>query len=64
MANRVVSSATIKTIVSNGQPVLVKYATETSSWKRPYLSADTQEKFVKAIEKDSHHDVSYSLVYL
>jgi len=51
MANKVLASSTIKTFVSGGREVALKYATETDSWKRYKLSPDTQEKYAKAMEK-------------
>jgi len=51
MPNKVVSSSTIKTIVNSGRAITLKYATETKSWKRIYLSPDVQENFSKAMEK-------------
>lgn len=51
MANKVVSSSTMKKIVNGGRPITVKYATETDTWKRHALSADAQERFAKAMEK-------------
>lgn len=51
MANKVISSSTIKTIMNGGRSITLKYATETDLWKRYNLAADVQEKFTKAIEK-------------
>jgi hypothetical protein len=50
MANEVISSATIKTVMNSGRSITLKYATETESWKRYNLATDTQEKFTKAME--------------
>ncbi|KAK0627074.1 hypothetical protein B0T14DRAFT_562920 [Immersiella caudata] len=49
--SKVISSSTIKTIVNGGRSITLKYATETDTWKRYYLSVDVQEKFTKAMEK-------------
>ena len=51
MASKVISSSIIKTIMNGGQSIALKYATETDTWKRYYLSSDVQEKFTKAMEK-------------
>lgn len=51
MPNKVISSSTIKTIVNGGRSITLKYATETETWRRLYLSSDVQEKFTKAMEK-------------
>jgi len=51
MANRVIGSAPIKTIMNAGRPIALKYATETDAWKRYALSTDVQEGFTKAMEK-------------
>ncbi|KAF2109333.1 hypothetical protein BDV96DRAFT_529853 [Lophiotrema nucula] len=51
MANKVISSSTIKTVMNGGRSITVKYATETDSWKRHNLTTDTQDKFAKAMEK-------------
>jgi len=51
MANKVISSSTIKTIMNGGRSITLKFATETDSWKRYGLATDTQEKFAKAMEK-------------
>jgi hypothetical protein len=51
MVNRVLKSATIKTIFNNGRPLKLKYATETETWRRPYLAPNIQENFAKAMEK-------------
>jgi hypothetical protein len=51
MANKVVSSSTIKTIVNGGRSITVKYATETVSWKRHRLASDMQDEFAKAMEQ-------------
>lgn len=71
MANKVISSSTIKKIMNGGRSITLKYATETDSWKRYNLATDVQEKFKKSHGKgrcarwrhDSHHDVSRSLVH-
>lgn len=51
MANKVVSSSTIKTLMKGGRSINVKYAVETDTWRRSYLAPDVQENFVKAMEK-------------
>lgn len=51
MANKVISSSTIKMIMNEGRSITVEYATETDSWKRYSLVTETQEKFAKAMEK-------------
>ncbi|KAK2052406.1 hypothetical protein LY76DRAFT_555751 [Colletotrichum caudatum] len=50
MANKVISSSTIKTIMNGGRSITVKYATQTDSWTRYHLATDVQEKFSKAME--------------
>jgi hypothetical protein len=51
MANKVINSSPINTVMSGGRFIIVKYATETDSWKRHNLATDTQNEFAKAIEK-------------
>jgi hypothetical protein len=51
MANRVLNSSFIKTVVNSGRPVNVKYATETDAWKRYSLSKDMQDDFADAVAK-------------
>lgn len=51
MANKVISSSTIKTIMNGGRSITLKFATETDSWKRYSLAKDTQDNFAKAMEK-------------
>ncbi|MCJ1477645.1 hypothetical protein MMC13_006318 [Lambiella insularis] len=51
MANKVISSSTIKTITNGGRSITLKYATETDLWKRYNLATDVKEKFTKAMEK-------------
>lgn len=52
MTNPVKSAAPIKSIVTTaGKAVMLKFATETDTWSRPFLSPDAQEGFSKAMEK-------------
>ena len=51
MANKVISSSTIRSIMIGGRSITLKYATTTDTWTRPYLSSDIQEAFAKAMEK-------------
>ncbi len=51
MANKFLSSSTIKSIINGGRSITFKYATKIDSWKRSYLSSDVQEAFAKAMEK-------------
>ncbi|THX67950.1 hypothetical protein D6D05_09611 [Aureobasidium pullulans] len=52
MVNSVISSSFIKKIVSKaGSEVNIKYATQTSTWKRFSLSPIIQQKFVEAVKK-------------
>lgn len=52
MTNLVKSAAPIKSIVTTaGKAVMLKFATETDTWSRPFLSPDVQEGFSKAMEK-------------
>ena len=51
MANKVIASNTIKTIINGGRTITLKYATETDAWKRYSLATDVQENFTKAMEK-------------
>ncbi|OAA53581.1 hypothetical protein SPI_09288 [Niveomyces insectorum RCEF 264] len=49
--NKVVTSAFIKNVVVGGRTVVVKYATETSNWRRVFLDQGTQDNFAAAVEK-------------
>lgn len=51
MANKVISSSIIKTIINGGRSITFKYKVETDSRKRYTLALGVQDKFVKAIEK-------------
>jgi hypothetical protein len=51
MANKVISSSTIKTVMNGGRSITLKFATETDSWKRHTLAKETQDRFVKAMRK-------------
>lgn len=51
MANKVISSSTIRSVMTGGRSITLKYATKTDTWTRSYLSSDVQEAFAKAMEK-------------
>ncbi|EPE05818.1 hypothetical protein F503_08349 [Ophiostoma piceae UAMH 11346] len=51
MPNKVISSTIIKTISVHGKALIVKYATRTETWYRPYLSTTVQSDFASAVEK-------------
>lgn len=51
MANVVIASSAIKTVMNEGRVIIVKYTTETQAWKRITLATDTQEEFAQAVEK-------------
>ena len=51
MANKVVSSSTIKSIMNGGRSITLKYATKTDAWERYSLAPSVQEAFAKAMEK-------------
>jgi len=51
MANKVVSSSTIKSIMNGNRSITLKYATKTDSWERYQLAPSVQEAFAKAMEK-------------
>lgn len=50
MPNQILSSAAIQTVKASGRAVNVRYATQTTTWKRLILSPDVQQDFVKAVE--------------
>ncbi|KAI2615101.1 hypothetical protein GGR54DRAFT_642603 [Hypoxylon sp. NC1633] len=53
MANKVLTSAFVRTIFKNGQSLEIKYATKTDNWIRIYLAPSTQDQLVGLVEKSS-----------
>ncbi|KAM3416193.1 hypothetical protein BST61_g7799 [Cercospora zeina] len=51
MPNNVITSNLIKTISKGGRQIKVMFASETTNWRRTFLSSDVRENFVQALEK-------------
>ena len=51
MPNTVIDSALIKTLSKGGRQIKVMFASETSDWRRTFLSPGVRDGFVKALEK-------------
>jgi hypothetical protein len=51
MANKVINTAFIESIVNGGKSVNLKYATKTDTWSRPFLAQSVKEDFSKAMKK-------------
>lgn len=51
MPNKVINSTLIKSITKNGNSFALKYATQTETWNRTYLTQSVKDDFSNAIEK-------------
>ena len=50
MSAKLVASTSIKSVQADGKSITVKYATETTAWKRTFISQDLQTKFAQIVE--------------
>jgi hypothetical protein len=50
MSFRILLSNTHKVVMNNGRPIVVKWATETDSWRQAFIAPQVLEDFSKSVE--------------